>query len=225
MPALLFVLALALLQSSEKVLIASIEPSAVGEGIVSELIWDGTELVVLLAVPKAGGHDARFYALPGPGVALRQLPAPPAGRDDYWRRKASRVSPTGLGKIETTNDAKMPMLGIGSLERRLDDAAVLGGTEQTFQTRLNALVMNSRKQRAPYDGEVWAWSPAELNQIAYVDDKGDLWIARADGADARRLAKGDFLLPAWSLDGRAIAVVERNASKKRWDVYVVTVPR
>ena len=24
-----------------------------------------------------------------------------------------------------------------------------------------------------YDGEVWSWSPAELNRIAYVDGNGD----------------------------------------------------
>lgn len=221
---LLLMLGLLVTQTSEKILIASIEPGAVEQGSIAELVWDGTELVVLVAVPRAGGHDPRFYALPGPGVALRRLPAPPAGRDEYWKRKASRLSPTGLGRIEKSSDSKMPMVGIGSLEDRLGNAADFGTMDQTFQVRLGGRVIHERKQRDVYDGEVWAWSPLERNQVAYVDGKGDLWIADADGANARRLAKGDFLLPAWSLDGRAIAVVERNASKKRWDVYVLTVP-
>lgn len=214
---------LAALQSPEKLLIASIDPATMEQAVVSELVWDGKELVILMAVPRGSGHEARFYALAGPGVALRRLPGPPPGREEYWKKKASRLSPTGLGRIEKSSDSKMPMMGIGSLEQRLEGAADMGGMDRTFEVRLNSRVIHSRKQRDVYDGEVWAWSPVERNEIAYVDGKGDLWIARADGEQARRIAKGDFLLPAWSLDGRAIAVVERNASKKRWDVYVVTV--
>ncbi|MBA3949580.1 MAG: hypothetical protein H0X44_06485 [Acidobacteria bacterium] len=176
-------------------------------------------------MPNGRGHDARFYALPGPGVELRRLAEPPATRDAYWKRKASRVSPTGLGRIAKASDAQLPMMGVGSLEQRLANAANFGGMAQTFEVRLGDLVLYTSGERDPYDGEVWAWSPAEVNRIAYVDGKGDLYVAGADGAGARRIARGDFLLPAWSLDGRAIAVVERNARKKRWDVYVIAVPR
>ncbi|HEX9366936.1 MAG TPA: hypothetical protein VF921_09920 [Vicinamibacterales bacterium] len=42
-----------------------------------------------------------------------------------------------------------------------------------------------------------------------MDGKGDLWVASADGRNARRLLKGDFTLPAWSDDGKAIAVAEK----------------
>lgn len=228
---MLMILALAMglatAQASERLLIASIEPEQVELGTVAELVWDGDELVVLIAVPRAGGsgHDARFYALPGPGVALRRLSEPPAGRDKYWKDKAGRVSPTGLGRITKASDAQLPMMGVGSLEQRLGNAADFGGTAQKFEVRLGDLVLHASSARDPYDGEVWAWSPAEFNRIAYVDGKGDLYVADADGARPRRLARGDFLLPAWSLDGRAVAVVERNAKKKRWDVYVITVPR
>lgn len=224
MIAMLLVAGLATAQAGEKLLMASIDPAEVDGGVVAELVWDGGELVVLLAVPSGAGHEPRFYALPGPGVDLRRLPAPPAGRDDYWRRKANRVSPTGLGRIVKTSDAQMPMAGLNA-RHRLDTAAEFGGTRQTFAVRLGALLLHESTTRDPYDGEVWAWSPAEFNRIAYVDGKGDLFVAAADGANPRRIARGDFLLPAWSLDGRAVAVVERNARKKRWDVYVVTVPK
>lgn len=75
------------------------------------------------------------------------------------------------------SDSKMPMMGIGSPEQRLEGAADMGGMERTFEVRLNACVIHSRKQRDVYDREVWAWSPVERNQIAYVDGKGDLWVA------------------------------------------------
>jgi len=225
MTALLCLLAFVTTQSAEKLLIASIEPAAVDQGTISELVWDGQELIVMVAVPRAGGHDARFFALAGPGVQLRRLDVPPASHEDYWSAKASRISPTGLGRIVKASDAQLPMMGVGSLEQRLDNAADFGSTARTFDVRLNSLLLHSAKERDPYDGEVWAWSPAEQNQIAYVDGKGDLWVARADGTHPERLLEGSFSLPAWSLDGRAIAVVERNARKKRWDVYIVTVPR
>ena len=220
--------ALGVSQASEKVLIASIQASAVDNGVVSELIWNGKELVVLVAVPQTGAaraYDARFYALPGPGVELRRLPAPPAAREAYWKQKASRISPTGLGKIVKAADSSMPM-GIGGLESRLEGAAAdFGSMDKRYDIHLNALLLHTSRARDTYDGEVWAWSPPEQNQIAYVDGKGDLWIAAADGANPKRLLKGNFVLPAWSLDGTAIAVVERNTGKKRWDVFVVPVPR
>lgn len=224
MIALLLALGLVSAQAGEKLLIASIDPAEVDGGVVAELVWEGSELVVLLAVPNGAGHEPRFYALPGPGVALRRLDVPPAGREEYWRRKANRLSPTGLGRITKTSDAQMPMAGLNA-RHRLDTAAEMGGTRQTFAVRLGTLVLHESAERDPYDGEVWAWSPAEFNRIAYVDGKGDLFVAAADGANPRRVARGSFLLPAWSLDGRAVAVVERNARKKRWDVFVITVPQ
>jgi Tol biopolymer transport system component len=77
----------------------------------------------------------------------------------------------------------------------------------------------------PYDGEVWSWSPAELNRITYVDGNGDLWVASADGRNPRRLLKGDFTLPAWSDDGKAIAVAEKKDGGRRWDISVVLLPQ
>jgi len=91
--------------------------------------------------------------------------------------------------------------------------------------RLGRLVIHEREHGAePYDGEVWSWSPADLNRIAYVDGKGGLWVAGADGRDPRKLLKGDFILPAWSDDGRAIAVAERKDGGRRWDISIVLLP-
>ena len=76
----------------------------------------------------------------------------------------------------------------------------------------------------PYDGEIWSWSPAELNRVAYVDGKGDLWIAHADGRDPQQVVRGNFTLPAWSDDGRLIAVAERKNGGKKWEISVITLP-
>ncbi len=213
-------------QTVEKELVASISGPAIDRGVVSEILWDGGTLLIQSAAVDANGQlSARYFAAPGPRMALRPLDTVPLDAERYWRMKASRVSPTGLGRITNGSDAKMPMFGVGSLERRMADAVDLGGIEVTYELRLGRLTLHTRKQVAPYDGEVWSWSPLVLNRIAYVDGKGDLWIARADGAKSERIARGAFTLPAWSEDGLVLAVVERKEGGGRWDVSVIHLPQ
>jgi Tol biopolymer transport system component len=47
---------------------------------------------------------------------------------------------------------------------------------------------------------------------------------RADGGKPQRVLKGDFTLPAWSDDGRAIAVAERKDGGRRWEISIVYLP-
>ena len=158
-------------------------------------------------------------------MELQRLAAAPASAERYWKMKSSRVSPTRLGTIVARHDSQMPMFGVGSQQNRLLNAVEFGGMDVTQELRLGKLLIHSRKgSEPPYDGEVWAWSEPELNRIAYVDGKGDLWIARADGKGADRLMRGPVTLPAWSEDGRLIAVTERKDDGARWDISIVRVP-
>ena len=43
--------------------------------------------------------------------------------------------------------------------------------------------------------------------------------------DKGALLKGDFTLPAWSDDGKAIAVAEKKDGGRRWDISVVLLPQ
>ncbi len=212
-------------QSADKELVATISGPVLSGGIVSALAWDGGTLIIqTVAVEKDGTRSPRYLAVPGRGMEIRPLSAAPPECERYWARKANRVSPTGLGKITSTNDAKLPMYGIGSLERRMLDATDMGGTRVTYEVRLAGLLLNRRVDVAPYDGEVWSWSPPEINRIAYVDEKGDLWIARADGVAPERVLKGKFTLPAWSEDGLLLAIAERKNDGAKWEVSVVHLP-
>ena len=149
-----------------------------------------------------------------------------AASAQYWDRKSRQLSPTGIGRITVGKDEKLPMYGIASQEQRMSDANDMGGTQVLHTTKLGKLLLNERvSQIAPYDGELWGWSTAEINKLAYVDKKGDLWIALADGRNPQRVLSGDFMLPAWSDDGTQIAVAERKNNGKKWEISIVTLPR
>ena len=214
---------LAAAQAAEKQRILSITSEQLSGGIVSELIWvDGVLTVQGAFVLPSGEIRSEYIVVPDDGTEIRKLVGPSAAAEAYWRRKASRVSPTGLGRITSASDSKMPYVGIGSLDRRLREAVDMGGAQQRHLLTLDSLVLFERtSDQPPYDGETYSWSPAALNRIAYVDGKGDLWVARADGGKPQRILRGDYTLPAWSDDGRAIAVAERKDGGRRWEISIV----
>ena len=227
-PMVLMVLApaIAAAQAVEKQHVLTITAPDIDGGILSEITWDNGALLLqgVMANPD-GSLSGRYLLVPAQGTELRKLKAHTEASEKYWERKARRTSPTGLGSITSAADSKMPMYGIASLETRMGDAHNMGGMQKKLIFRLGRLVLHERSDgREPYDGELWGWSPAELNRIAYVDGGGDLWIARADGRDARRVLKGDYTLPAWSEDGKAIAVAERKDGGRRWDISVILLP-
>ena len=220
------VLALPSGQAVEKQHVLTIAAPDIDGGILSEITWDAGALLLqgVIANPD-GSLSGRYVLIPAGGTTLKKLTAHTDASEKYWDRKARRTSPTGLGAISSGTDAKMPMYGISTLQRRIGDAVDMGGTQKKTTLHLGGLLLHERTDgREPYDGEIWSWSPAELNRIAYVDGRGDLWVARADGRDARRLLKGNFTLPAWSDDGRAIAVAERKDGGRRWDISVILLP-
>ena len=213
-------------QAVEKQHVLTITAPDIDAGLLSEITWDNGALLLQAVVANPDGSlSGRYLLVPATGTNVSKLPEQTAASLKYWELKARRTSPTGLGTISSATDSKMPMYGIASLEARMGDAHNMGGMQKTARLKLGKLLMHERTDgREPYDGEFWSWSPAELNRIAYVDGSGDLWVAGADGRDARRLLKGDFTLPAWSDDGKAIAVAEKKDGGRRWEISVVLLP-
>ena len=213
-------------QSVERQHVLTIEAPDIDNGILSEITWDNGALLLQGVVANPDGSlSGRYIVIPAKTTKLEKRKDQTDASLEYWNRKAKRVSPTGLGTISSGTDSKMPMYGIANLERRMLEANDMGGMQQKVSVRLNKLVLHEREGGVePYDGEVWSWSPAELNRIAYVDGKGDLWIALADGRNAQRILKGNFTLPAWSDDGKAIALAEKRDGGRRWDISVVVLP-
>jgi Tol biopolymer transport system component len=221
-----FALTLLFVQAAaEKQAVVTITNEQLRDGIVSEITWDnGVLLLQGVFADAPNSLKAHYLVIPANGATVQQRDAQTDESLRYWQMKANRLSPTGLGRITSTSDTKLPQYGIGGLDRRMYEAVEMGGTQTKSVLKLGKLTLLERHGPEPYDGETWSWSPAEMNRIAYVDAKGDLWIARADGASPRRVMKGNFTLPAWSPDGRAIAVAERKDKGRRWEISVIHLP-
>lgn len=222
----LIVPAAASAQSAEKQVIVTITSAELKGGVVSEIAWDNGVIVLQGVFANSDGTlSAQYFVTPSDNISLQQRTQHTDASAKYWEMKARTVGPAGLGHIATSQDAKLPMYGIASQEQRMQDAVLMGGTQKRFVVRLGRLTLHERVgEIPPYDGEVWSWSPPELNRIAYVNSDGDLWVARADGSGAERLLRGNFTLPAWSDDGRLIAVVERKDGGAKWEISIVRVP-
>jgi hypothetical protein len=214
----------AIAQAPEKEVVATISGKMLSGGVVTGLGWDGATLVIQTAALEKGEPKAHYFIAPGRGMELRTLDSLPPSVERYWKLKASRKSPTGLGTIVLVSGSKLPMYGIASQEKRFADAMDMGGTQISHEFRIGDLVIHRRRDTAPYDGEVWSWSPAELNRVAYTDEQGELWIATADGRGPERVLKGRFTLPAWSEDGRVLAFAERKGDGGKWEVSIVHLP-
>jgi hypothetical protein len=208
-------------QAPERELVATVSGRNLSNGVVAGVAWDGGTLIIQVAARDKSEVRGRYFAVPGRGMELRELKELPAAVETYWRRKASRRSPTGIGAIVQATDSKLPMYGVATQDKRFQDAMDMGNTQVSQELRLGDLVLHRRHGNPPYDGEVWSWSPPELDRIAYADEKGDVWIARADGRNAERLLTGGrFTLPAWSDDGRVLAVAEQKRGGT-WEISVV----
>ena len=213
-------------QAVEKQTILTITAEQIEDGILSEITWDGGVLLLQGVVAEPDGRlSARYYTVPAEGIALKKLTMPTAESQKYWDMKARRISPTGLGKIVGGSDVSLPMYGVAGMEQRIADTLSMGGMQEKHALRIGKLIIHERTNNVePYDGEVWSWSPPELNRVAYVNGKGELWVARADGSRPERLLKGKFTLPAWSTDGRTIAVAEKKDDGKKWVISLVHLP-
>jgi hypothetical protein len=213
-------------QPAEKQLVVTITSEQLRGGVVSEITWDGGTLVMQGVFAKPSGElEAQYFVTPAKDINLQQRASHTEASLKYWETKSRPTSPTGLGTITIGKDEKMPMYGIASQEQRMHDATQMGGTQVLHVVKLGGLILHERTSHtAPYNGELWSWSPAELNRVAYVNGKGDLWIAHADGRDPEKVLSGNYTLPAWSDDGRMIAVAERKNGGKKWEISVVTVP-
>src|SRR3954468_25100145 len=143
MVTLLFVLCAALAtavgadQAVERQHVLTITAPDLEGGVLSEITWDNGALLLqgIVANPD-GSLSGRYAVIPVKATTLAHLKEQSDRSVAYWEMKARRKSPTGLGQIQAAEDAKMPIYGVGSLERRVNDAADMGGMRKKHMLRL-----------------------------------------------------------------------------------------
>jgi Tol biopolymer transport system component len=87
--------------------------------------------------------------------------------------------------------------------------SVTRGTDyEIMVVRPNGTGLKQLTRNAVDDGQP-AWSPGG-KLIAFVRARTSIWVARADGSRARKLAAGSS--PAWSPDGRRLAFLRQVAA-------------
>src|SRR5436309_2502097 len=98
----LLALALSGGQAVERQPILTITAADIDNGVLSEITWDHGALLLqgVIANPD-GSLSGRYVIVPGPGTELRKLTAQTSASAEYWEKKATRRSPSGLGTIST----------------------------------------------------------------------------------------------------------------------------
>ena len=214
-------------QAVERQHVLDITAPDIDGGILSEITWDNGALLLQGVVANPDGSlSGRYLVVPAKGTTLAKLKDQTDASMAYWEQEVeAHESDRPRHDLEPAWTPRCRCTASRASSNGWAMRPTWAACSRRPCVRLGKLVLHERDSGvAPYDGEVWSWSPAELNRIAYVDGKGDLWVAAADGRDARRLLKGDFTLPAWSDDGKAIAVAEKKDGGRRWDISVVLLP-
>jgi hypothetical protein len=158
------------------------------------------------------------------GKQVEPLADEPGWLPRYWNSKAALASlavPSWRITIETRNElvraASVPREGnigqnTGDPNAGLDETvknAAMASQKASFQEyRLNGRVIAASVNATVVPGRTFAWAPAPLALIAYVNDKGRLVVMNRAGQTLEVKGPKKPLLPAWSEDGRRLAWVQ-----------------
>ena len=209
------------------------------KGDLRQIGWapDGQQLYIQTAEGAAANPRLRHYTVAIGGGAVTTVQEQPDWAKAFWEFKSDRWAP-GIGELEIGVQQKFETLKVGTgpagaLDR---EGTPLGGgnvtnpdtiakstdqNQKQFVIRLTLLdeTIGEFVNQQPIPGLTFGWGPEKSGAIAFTDGDGRLLLL--DRQKHQRAVAGakNALLPAWSLDGKQLAWVQKSGRRKFTLVY------
>jgi len=218
-------------------IVAELDADAL-KGEPRRLAWspDGELLYLQVVEGEPPNETVGHFVLPRSGGALTAVDAEPFWSVRYWNVKQDRVAP-GVPEMVIEVEQKMETIKggpgpAGALDRTNPAAATnptltapdlvdgTSGNQKAAVVRLRLLGQEIAKWvnvDRPVPGTRFGWGPSGSGAIVFLGEHGEL-VFFDQRKHKRTVPKvKDALLPAWSLDGRRLAYLQKAGR----DTYVV----
>jgi hypothetical protein len=206
------------------------------KGEIARLAWsdDGSDFYVqTIEHDRAGNLKAvHHYLVSSTGKNVKDVEQEPAWAAKYWQWKSAQTSPAAAAfrinveeRTETKRAAAAPTGGVlargGTADptagTTLADAAHVADTSQTvhiFALKVKNETIGEWENAAVTPGSNFSWAPAPLQLLAFARrDGGPIIVLDPAGAKQELPGTKAALLPAWSVDGKRLAWLERKGKK------------
>jgi hypothetical protein len=208
--------------------IASISRTELKGLVPTAVCWspDSSGLLIHCCKAVGGGvynptnYVGDDYSLALTGGGLTNLDVQPPWARETWARKSSVVSPCGTPiRVGDRSQRVVYLLSgtiIGRATAHWSDFPALG-----CGTNVRAVV-ESEEFDYLYPGSTYSWAPPGGRAIVYTDEY-KMFILSEDGRRKKKVASGNYSLPAWSDDGGKIAVVSYAFPGMVWKIDLVSL--
>lgn len=206
------------------------------------LSWapDGTEVYVQTVERDRQGNvkKTRHYVVTLDGKAPKSVNTQPAWADEYWGKKSAQAAP-GVPAFK---------IGISQETKRVNTTSIPSGGDMArgapggeggttlgegmsagigFQTA-RVITLKLKDQvigefiNAPFvPGLTFGWGPPNSGLVVYAAPEGKITVMDNEGR-RQEVDSKDATLPAWSVDGKRLAYLEK-AGRKKMALRVVDV--
>jgi hypothetical protein len=210
-------------------------------GVPTRMAWspDGAWLYLRVStVDRWSNETVRHILLETAGKGVQDLGDEPAWLPRYWNLKSALTSPmvaswrikidTRDEQVRTTNVPREGNIGQSGDPGAGMDEVIRKAANSSQKVLFEDYVLNGKVIASSVNGHVspgrsFAWAPAPLSLIAFVNAKGRLVLMNQAGATREVKGARKPSLPAWSEDGRRLAFVQGSATSSDCTVKVIDI--
>lgn len=172
-------------------------------------------------------HVRHYLITTVPALSVGQVDQAPAWASAYWDWKGAVEAPgdpTLKIDVDQHQDrmrmANMPSGGIGAAGVGPGGAGGGGGNlgalsslqSKVFTLRFKGHVVGEWTNESPQPGVRIAWAPGGMGLLAFANEKDQLVLADREGRLLPLAGSLQALLPAWSLDGKRLAYLQKTSA-------------